>query len=99
MSKYTDTIDDCDRECPYCGYTYQPEPAEYSDNLREEECENCDKSYYVHDSFYVTHHATPDCELNGQEHDYQSITLGNGQTHGFCTVCDKCRPAKALENE
>ena len=93
MSKYTDTMDDAERKCPYCGYGYQPESEDYSEDCLDKECENCGMNYYLYDSFSVTHHAIPDCELNEQLHDYQPVELRDGKSHDFCTICDKCSPA------
>jgi len=94
QSKYTDELDDCEMICPYCGNKYQPEGEDYSEDCREEECEECGKTYHAHQSFSVTHHATPDCELNGEQHEWQAVSLGAGKgTHDFCATCDKCRPS------
>ena len=86
------TSDDSERQCPYCGHSYQPESATYSESERAEECEECGKTYRIHDSFSVTHYATPDCELNGESHDYQDRAVLDGGTHPFCMKCDKCKP-------
>ena len=97
MSKYSNTINNDKVECPYCGYSYQREGEDISEDEREEECEECGKKYQTHDSFTVYHHAAPDCELNGEQHDYQPASLGNGKTHPFCTVCEKCQPHRELK--
>ena len=86
------TCDDSNRECPYCGHSYQPESEDYSNDTREEECSECGKKYIAHDSFSVTHYATPDCELNGEQHDWQPRPLPGGRTHPFCERCDRCQP-------
>ena len=85
------TFDDSVRKCPYCGATHQPEAETYSEDVREEECESCLRTYRIHDSFSVTHYATPDCELNGETHDWQDRQTRRG-SHPFCMKCDKCMP-------
>jgi hypothetical protein len=87
-----ETFDDGERKCPYCSHGYQPEPCDYGEQWREEECERCGKSYHAHDSCTVTHYATPDCELNGDPHDWQDRAVGGGRLHPFCMKCDKCMP-------
>ena len=79
-------------ECPYCGSHYQPESEDFSEDQRDEECGECGKKYYLSQSISITHHAKPDCELNGDQHDYQPVSLRSGVTHPFCTVCEKCQP-------
>ena len=86
------TFDDSERKCPYCGEAYQPESEDYSEDRRIEECNECGKNYYAHDSFSVTHYATPDCELNGEQHAWEPRSLTGGKTHPFCSKCDKCQP-------
>jgi hypothetical protein len=96
VSKFDDTANDDVVECPYCGHTYQPEPEDYDDDEREEDCGECGKKYYLSQSYSVTHHARSDCTLNGVEHDYQVVDLNNGKQHSFCTVCGKCQPHREL---
>lgn len=91
MSQFSDVYNNHEVECPYCGYAYQAEGEDYSEDERSEECENCGKKYYHSDSFTVTHETRPDCKLNGMEHDYQLVDLGNGARHPFCTVCGDCQ--------
>jgi hypothetical protein len=86
------TADDSVRRCPYCKHEYQPESETYSEDSREEECEGCGKTYHSRDVFSVTHYATPDCELNGEQHDWQARAVRGGRTHPFCMKCDKCMP-------
>jgi len=92
MSEFSDTMNDDVLECPYCKHSYQPEAGDYDEGERQEECEDCGKIYHLHQSFSVTHHAQPDCELNGGTHNYQPIELRDGKSHPFCTVCEKCQP-------
>jgi hypothetical protein len=86
------TFDDSVRKCPYCEHAYQPESETYSEDSRVEECEGCGKNYHAKDSFSVTHYAEPDCELNGEVHDWQDKCVRGGRKHPFCTKCEKCMP-------
>lgn len=99
MSTYRDTCDDSEVECPYCGYKYQPEPEGFDEDERPEECEECGKTYHLHQSFSVTHFARPDCEANDSNHDYQPVELRSGRTHGFCTACGDCEPVTSTNKE
>jgi NADH pyrophosphatase NudC (nudix superfamily) len=49
------TFDDSNRICPHCGHKYQPESADYSEQSRDEQCDECGKTYLAWDSFSVTH--------------------------------------------
>lgn len=92
MSTYDETCDDHEVECPYCGSKYQPEAEDYSEDEREEECGDCGKKYFLHQSFTVTHHARPDCVLNGGQHDYRPFTMRDGTSVPFCDVCGRIQP-------
>lgn len=81
--EYSQTSDECYRICPYCKTKYQPEGSDYSDHVRVEECGSCGKKYHAHDVFTVTHYATPDCELNGQQHIWKHSRV-------FGTHCVTC---------
>ena len=91
MSKYEEMLDKCNRICPYCGESYQVESEDYSEDPREEECDECGKKYYGYESFSIYCHAKPDCELNGDKHDWKPLQVTDGY-HDFCYVCGKCRP-------
>ena len=94
MSKYDEEVDNCNVICPYCKSEYQPEPENYSDDTMEERCDNCGKSYYHYDDFSVSHNTRPDCELNNEQHVWESITLKSGIKHDFCDICGICKPYK-----
>lgn len=85
MSRYEDTRHECNRVCPYCGDSYQPEGEEYSEDTRVEECETCGKQYRAHDVFTVEHVAQPDCTLNGEHHSWQPARVGPGFKQ-----CEEC---------
>jgi hypothetical protein len=91
MSKYKKTAGDCNRICPYCGDSYQVEAEDYSEDMREEECNICGKKYHAYECFSVFHYANPDCELNGFKHQWVSRKVMNGY-HDFCCICGACRP-------
>ena len=92
MPKFPEHMDGEEVICPYCKHSYQPESEDFTEDAWEQECEECGKFFYTHQSFIVYHHAIPDCELNGQVHDYQLVNLRDGKSHPFCTVCGKCKP-------
>lgn len=98
-SVYEDQQDDNVVICPYCETQYQPESEDYDEDTRAEECEDCGKKFYLRQSFSVTHHTRPDCELNGFDHQFERVTLSNGKAADFCTICDKCRSIRAPHAE
>jgi hypothetical protein len=53
------TRSDDERLCPYCGVGYQPESADYSDDVRIVSCDGCGKDYLAWDQFTVTFFAQP----------------------------------------
>ena len=59
MSEPESQIDDCNIICPYCRHEYQPESSDYSEDVRDEECEECGKIFSVWQGFSVTHHTAP----------------------------------------
>lgn len=87
---YEETMDSCNRICPYCGCSYQVESEDYSEDTREEECEECGKKYHSSDMFSVDHFARPDCVLNGDDHKWEPLPITGGH-HDFCSVCRECR--------
>ena len=91
MSEVEYTINDDEMECPYCGAKYQPEGEDYSEDERVEECGECGKKYKACQCFTVDHRAEPDCELNGESHQWKPEPLGDGRFHDFCSICGKCR--------
>ena len=98
MSTYDDTYNDNDVECPYCKHKYQPESEDYDVEERSEECEECGKKYYLSQSFSISHTTQPDCELNGQRHDYEMVTLRDDTKHPLCAVCGKYGPIVQEDN-
>jgi len=90
MSKYEEQYDGSDSICPYCKHSYQVESEDYSEESQEIQCDECGKKYYLHQYFSISHHSTPDCELNGEKHQFELIGLKNGSAY-FCKICDKCK--------
>ena len=97
MSKYQQTIETCNRVCPYCHNSYQVENAECLETTRIEECEECGKKYHAYEMITVDHYAEPDCELNDQEHQWEPIQLSNDSFYDFCSICGKIRPGKPIK--
>jgi DNA-directed RNA polymerase subunit RPC12/RpoP len=85
--------DDSVVQCPYCKYEYQPEAEDYSEDTREHECSECEKKFWLHQNFEVSHHVKPDCELNGEQHKWDFIRKRGGIDTQWqsCDVCDKWR--------
>ena len=96
MSKFEDTCNDAEIECPYCGYSYQPECEDYTDDEREKECEECGKKFYYHQEYTVVHRAKPNCELNKVPHNFHKTEFKDGSFYHICTICGKFQSAKEL---
>ena len=101
MSEYTDEMDDNSVICPYCQHKYEPETEDFDEGLREEECDECGKQFWLVQEFSVTHKTTPDCEINEQHHKWDLVHLMSGRSHEFCETCGQCRPfsREQLERE
>lgn len=50
--------DDCNVICPHCGASYQAEVEDFSEEIRDEVCCSCGKTYQLWDEFTVTHHTS-----------------------------------------
>ena len=82
--------DDNNVICPYCKHEYQPDTETYSEDNREEECGKCGKKYHLYQSFSVEHTTKPDCDLNGESHDWDVVSSRHPQ-YQRCGNCDKWR--------
>ncbi len=91
MSKFETIYHNSMVKCPYCGYEYQPEAEDYDEEEQVDTCVECGAKFYVHQVFSVDHVMTPNCELNGKQHDYQMVSVG-GHKYPFCAICGKCKP-------
>ena len=98
ISKFQDQVDDNEVVCPYCKYSYQPESEDYSEDSLVDKCEECGMKFHTHQSFTVTNYASPDCELNGEQHQWVPVQLKD-KVHDFCSVCDSCRPHRRESDE
>ena len=63
------------------------EGEDYSEEEREEVCEECGKRYHVYQEVGVETHTRPDCELNDERHDWEKVNRFSGLL--FCRVCGK----------
>jgi len=95
MSEYNEEIDGTNMICPYCKHEYQPEAESYSEDEEAETCDGCGKKYYARQDFCVDHWSRPDCELNGEKHQWEERNLNNGETRDFCAECGEIRPLTA----
>lgn len=81
--------------CPYCKHEYQPEAEDYSEDMREQECYECEKKFWLHQDFTVDHCVKPDCELNGEPHQWDVVS-SKYPDYESCGVCDKWRKRTEL---
>lgn len=90
MSTYEDQSDSENAICPYCKHSYQVEGEDYNEDVREVECDECGKKYWLSQSFSVTHETRPDCIINGEIHAYKLKEFIAGTSAYFCEKCGKC---------
>lgn len=84
MSKYESKCDG-NEVCPYCMNEWVPDQ-DLGPNERVAECDECGKKYYCEPEYSVDYHTKPDCELNGEQHDFVLVPFGNAYC---CNVCGK----------
>lgn len=92
MSDIDETSNSTGYECPYCGHHHVCDDWGYEYESEVIECDSCDKKFYATANHTVDFEATPDCELNGIEHDlvfYDKSSL-DGYNSYFCDICNKC---------
>lgn len=51
--------DDSNVICPYCRNAYQAEASSYTEEIVEETCDECGKTYLRWDDFSITHRTRP----------------------------------------
>lgn len=90
MSEFEETSGLDERECPYCGESYQPETEDFSEDARVETCDSCGKKYHAVDSVSISYEAAPDCSLNDGQHKYEDL----GHAYLFCATCGQIGPRK-----
>jgi len=89
---YTDVFSLNELICPYCKRSASP--SQMTPFVRVElDCEECGHRHHANRDGgkaggSITYLTTPDCELNGFEHDIITKT-SKGQDYMFCAVCDK----------
>ena len=84
MTAYESQNDDSNAICPYCGSAYQVDDEDCAFDGRTEQCDDCGKHYLLESFVEVTHRTSPNCELNGDAHDWEEKA-----THKACRVCGK----------
>lgn len=93
MSTFDNKYDDGDhRICPYCSHKFEVESCDHDEMGGDRECEECGKKYKYHEYTTVTHVTEPDCQLNGEDHDYDDHDLGNLGIVKFCKICGQIEP-------
>lgn len=74
--------------CPRCKHRYQVENEDYDERPRVEECEGCKYRYRTWQTFDVTTHTEPDCELNDVSHVWVRGVSDAGE-YWQCSTCSR----------
>ena len=85
-------------KCPYCQHKRKTDvETDYTEDGFEEECEECDKKFYVSGNQFWSWTSTKDCTLNGKKnHDWKDTSKDNeyigkvSKTPPYHTYCE-CR--------
>lgn len=88
MSEIESTWNSDDMICPYCGYGYQPETEDITEDEYEIECGKCGKKFWGSHSITINHEGIPDCGLNGEEHIWEQ---SSNYKYPACVICGKIK--------
>jgi len=96
MSEFSTNIDDENAICPYCKEEHYIDHEDFLDEDEESiiNCDGCGKKFHHYTCYMIDQRTKPDCEINGDNHQYKTKELSTGENHGFCVVCGKCEPVK-----
>jgi len=74
MTEIDYTYESVDLKCPYCG-EFQSDSWEidFNDNRVKIECD-CGKKFWGSEHITRNYEGNPDCELNGEEHDFEEFS-------------------------
>jgi Zn ribbon nucleic-acid-binding protein len=87
---YRDQFGRGGRTCPYCLHYTRLTAAECDEIRRVVDCVACGKKYYTSEIVYVSSETNPNCELNGETHDYPEDV-------SVCRRCQHVRPMPKRE--
>ena len=89
--------------CPYCGEENE-DSWEFGDSEDEQECYECGKYFSWERHTSVSYTSKADCELNGEQHNYNEdpdfVSDKDGKSW-YCTICGmmKFEPSEAFKKE
>ena len=91
MSNIEEQIEDDGYVCPYCKHKHICDDWGHDFDGETLTCSDCGKNFYATANHSTTYEATPNCELNNDEHnlEYHSDTSSGGKAY-FCSVCNQC---------
>lgn len=94
--------------CPYCEHEREPEgcDGDYNEDGFDEECEECEKTFWVSPHVSWAWATKQDCELNKQEHDWKkewkenkNIGLESKDGKSIYSICSKCEQTNYIDKE
>ena len=89
--EYQDQNHDSERICPYCKTGYQVDDENYSKDEGVEKCEGGGMYYHFTIEYTVDHNTSPDCKLNGKDHNFGDPIHHQGITFSICEVCQQSK--------
>lgn len=94
MSKYEENLND-EITCPYCGDRFEDswDTIAGDGETAVIDCD-CGKKFTATCVLSIDYWGHPDCELNGDEHDYEMIHFDSGKSANFCEICGNIEPIK-----
>ena len=92
MGKYCRRMDSENRVCPYCGnanpiYREVLVPGAIRVDDEHNRCVECHKLFHTHVETTVQITTSPDCVLNGEEHEWYCVWRLLGRDTQLCKVC------------
>lgn len=82
MSKYEEELSEEGYICPYCKSCDEDGTYNYKNEVVE--CKECRKKFIATAESTITFYSTPDCKINGEEHDFVYVP---GFKVNYCIKC------------
>ena len=82
-------------KCPYCdAYDNDFDDYQSIEDEKKHQCASCNKTFWAEADVRVQYKSRPDCELNGEKHNFEQAAFIHWLT---CSKCRKSISKKDLE--